>query len=158
MRQTRREEEDEAGWECPLWERLTGGLLRKASRVGGGVEWGGGSRPEERKRARRRSKDSSSTRPGGGGTGSCSKSRPAWWEDSRHRASPVAKHTWRPCRETDRSYPGEYLAVVHHPDFDLSPISPAPQSSSQTPYSRVSRGLGWNWDWNARQVPSPAAL
>lgn len=42
MRQTRREEEDEAGWECPLWERLTGGLLRKASRVGGGVEWGGG--------------------------------------------------------------------------------------------------------------------
>ncbi|KAK1453811.1 hypothetical protein CMEL01_05470, partial [Colletotrichum melonis] len=47
---------------------------------------------------------------------------------------------------------------LHHPDFDLSPISPAPQSSSQTPYSRVSRGLGWNWDWNARQVPSPAAL
>ncbi|KAK1504964.1 hypothetical protein CABS01_08742 [Colletotrichum abscissum] len=28
----------------------------------------------------------------------------------------------------------QYLAVVHHPDFDLSPISPAPQSSSQTPY------------------------
>ncbi|KAK1730327.1 uncharacterized protein BDZ83DRAFT_647092 [Colletotrichum acutatum] len=53
---------------------------------------------------------------------------------------------------------GQYLAVVHHPDFDLSPISPAPESSSQTPYSRVSRGLGWNWDWDVRQVPSPAAF